>query len=380
MCNFRDAITIKHLDETHIQYIENFKRNRLPKIVINWKTSNNSSMIKDEDFFGPVYCFDPTLFEFTPGDRFQMAEIATYVKECTLKTPNYFKNAALTTNQIEENVPVSISSSSIISNEIQSIIPTRTHYFLNMLMLAANQNASRKKEGYRYDSRIKKYASYLRMIAGPLAYETIQKNLPCSLPALTSTNRYIQKSNCQVIEGVLRCKELLQFLNERNLEKVVVISEDATRIVGQVQYNGKTNEITGFVLPINRKNGMPKPFSFPARNVDEIMQYFDHDQSISPLVNVVMAQPVGNSPPFCLLLYGTDNKYTNDDVCKRWTYIKHELRKLGIYAIAFSSDSDPRYNTAMRKLSNLGKISKWFGESWFSLGERSHNEPADFSL
>lgn len=212
------------------------------------------------------------------------------------------------------------------------------------------------------------------MIAGPLAYETLQKNLPYSLPSLSSTNRYIQKTNCRIIEGVLRCEELLQFLNERKLEKVVTMSEDATRIVGRVQYDSKTNQITRFVLPLNSTNGLPVPFSFPARNVTEIMQHFDNEHNISPFVNAIIAQPIGNEPPFCLMIYGSDNKYTSTDVCNRWIFIKSELKKIGVSIIAISTDSDPKYNTAMRKLSQLGKESKWFGSDWFSLGERSNEK------
>lgn len=98
---------------------------------------------------------------------------------------------------------------------------TRTHYFLNKLLIAANRNASRKSGGYRYDDDVRSFASYFRMLAGPLAYDTIQRNLPCALPALSSTNRYLQKSNCKVIGGILRCPELLSYLEKRSLEKVV---------------------------------------------------------------------------------------------------------------------------------------------------------------
>lgn len=375
MCNFRDALTIKHINETHIEYVQNFIRNRLPKILLHWKSLNNSSVIKDEDFFGVAYCFDHTSFEFSPGDRIQITTIAAHVNKITLETPNYFENIESNENSDVEKPSFNSYSNFTAENETQSNVPSRTHFFLNKLMSAANQNVNRKKGGYRYDNSVKKYASYLRMIAGPLAYETIQKNLPCSLPSLSSTNRYIQKSNCRITEGVLRSEELLNFLNERKLEKAVTLSEDATRIVGQVQYNVKTNQITGFVLPINNKNGMPVPFSYPARSADEIMEYFDREHSVSPLVNAIMAQPIGNGPPFCLMIYGSDNKFTSDDVCKRWKFIINELKQLNIYVIAFSSDSDPRYNTAMRKLSQLGKKSKWFGSNWFSFGGKRKKTP-----
>lgn len=127
------------------------------------------------------------------------------------------------------------------------------------------------------------------MITGPLAYETIQRNLPTALPSLSSTNRYIRKMNSRVIEGVLRCNELQLFLEQRKLPKVVSLSEDATRIIGRIQYDRKTNQLIGFAQPIDRKNGMPVPFTFPARDVSEIMQYFNGNYNESPFVNVITA-------------------------------------------------------------------------------------------
>lgn len=206
---------------------------------------------------------------------------------------------------------------------------TQTHFFLNKLISAADRNATRKSGGYRYDKDIKSYVLNLRTLSGPLAYETLQKNLPLALPSLSSTNRYLSNFHSRPIEAILRSYELNIFLEERELEKVISLSEDATRIVGRLQYDSKSNQITGFVLPLHKTNGLPVPFSFPARDVSEIMQYFDEEHPISSNVNVIMAQSIGKktSPAFCLLIFGSDNKYTYKDVCNRWEFIVHELKK-----------------------------------------------------
>lgn len=152
--------------------------------------------------------------------------------------------------------------------------------------------------------------------------------MPLALPSLPSTNRYLT-IHYKPIEGILRSKELNIFLEERELKKVVSLSEDATRVVGRLQYDSNTNQISGFVLPLHKTNGLPVPFSFPARDTTEIMQYFDEHHPISSNVNVIMAQPIGKktSPAFCLLIFGSDNKYTYKDVCNRWEFIIHELKK-----------------------------------------------------
>lgn len=248
-------------------------------------------------------------------------------------------------------------------NEIQSTIK-HSNYFLDLLQTTANKNSTRKKNGRRYPPDLKRISSYLRMIMGPLAYETIQKNLEYSLPSLSATNRYIKSANCHIIEGVLRCDELAIYLNERDLPPVVILSEDATRIIGRPQYDSRTNQIVGFTLPLNKSNGMPIPYSFPARNFSEIQKHFTGQNNVANFLNIVMAQSVADCQPFCLIAYGSDNCYSAHNVRNRWQYIVTELLKVNIRVLCISSDSDPRYNGAMRELSNLGsetdKKYKWF--------------------
>lgn len=84
-----------------------------------------------------------------------------------------------------------------------------------------------------------------------------------------------------------------------------------------------------------------------------------------------MAQPLAKVPPFSLLLYGSDNKYSAEDVKKRWLYVKAELNKLNIKVLTISSDSDPKYNSAMRNLSMLGcKINDFPNNDYFACGDR----------
>lgn len=73
-----------------------------------------------------------------------------------------------------------------------------------------------------------------------------------------------------------------------------------------------------------------------------------------------MAQPLAKCPPFCLLLYSTDSKYTAEAVMNRWNFIEDELAKASIKVLSFSSDSDPKNNSGMRKRSLLGHASSIF--------------------
>lgn len=331
---------------------------------------NSDKKLQETDMvntFGEVYYTCPNEFEFLPGDRKMIGIVVNHVQQIFNDKGVKEGIAHFHQNDSSKGDP---NKKDLSSSVDLSIDAKRTHYFLEQLVLAAKRNESHKKEGYRYELNIKLFATYYRMIAGPLAYETLQKNLSCSLPSLPSTNRYI-RSGFQMIEGVPRFNELLVYLNDRKLPLMVSISEDATRVVGKIQYDSKTNQLVGFTLPLDKSTGMPISLYFKARNIHEILEHFSADNAISSLVNVVMAQPLGDAQPFCLMMFGSDNKYSVQDVSNRWQYITRELGKLNIQTLTISSDSDPRYNGAMKKLSNLGHTSSCISFDWFCAGARN---------
>lgn len=73
--------------------------------------------------------------------------------------------------------------------------------------------------------------------------------------------RCINNNKSRVIEGILRCKDLSDFLDSHNTKKSVWISEDATAVISEYRYDPMTNQIIGIVLPLN-KNGSPIPFRY----------------------------------------------------------------------------------------------------------------------
>lgn len=339
---------------------------------------------KDEydpiDLFGHFYATDPTSFQFLPGERQLIKSISIHVMRKIDEggennNIDYFRKNECIDNGVKPKMKK--KNQQEIAKETMAN-KSLTHFFLGRLIDTANANSKKRKNGYRYDVDIRRFATYLRMIVGPLGYETIQRNLECAIPSLPTTNRYVQKSSCHVTEGVLRCRELLLYLNERNAPLVVSLSEDATRIVGRPQYDSKTNQIIGFVPPLDIKNRMPVPYAYPARTADEMISHFSNKNPIASNVNVIMAQPIGPDyiAPFCLLLFGSDDAYTSIDVQSRWVFIINELNKLNIRVLAVASDSDPKYNSSMKKLSGLGCQSNLFknmcpNTDWFKCGTLS---------
>ena len=160
-------------------------------------------------------------------------------------------------------------------------------------------------------------------------------------------SKYLQENEQKIVEGELRCDQLKSYLRERNLPSTVWISKDATRITGKIQYDLSTNQLIGLVLPFN-KYGMSISYSFLARSAKEIKFHFNEERTAS-LIYVIMAQPIAkHTGPFSLSLFGTDNKFTSEDIIARWKFILKELVKFGINLFGFSSDGDLRLLKAMR--------------------------------
>lgn len=293
--------------------VEKFVRERLLTVLKSKKDfrATESFMI---EFFGEHFASCPNEFKFQIGDKKLIRLIISHVKSVV--------DIVRFESHSKKRQPLSDDAA-------------RTYYFLQKLKATADQNSTRERGGYRFDEETKKFATYLRMISGKLTYNTLQKNLKCALPSLPSINRYIYSSNCRIFEGIPRIDELFVYLTSRNLPLAVSLSEDATRIVGRIQYDSITNQLIGFSVPINNKSGMPIPFAFPARNADEILSHFSSQNSPSLHLNVMMAQPLCDVPPFCLLIYGCDNKYTTRQVINRWNYIVEKLNEKKLKSCQF---------------------------------------------
>lgn len=243
--------------------------------------------------------------------------------------------------------------------------------FLLESLSCFNQNIVRFKQGYRYTEELKLYCAYNRMLSGKLAYETLKANTQHALPSERAVSRHIAQVQSTAVEGVLRADELLQYLTDLKLPKFVALSEDATRITNRPQYDPQTNQIVGFVLPLG-KNGMPCAKSYMAKSAAEIEQCFYNtdtrkEKTLASSVNVVMAQPlVAGIPAFCLLVFGSNAKYTTKNIQERWQFIADELKKRDIKVVTFASDSDPKFNAVMKYHVNLGRSGTNGFPDWFN--------------
>lgn len=136
---------------------------------------------------------------------------------------------------------------------------------------------------------------------------------------------YISEKKQCILEGELRAQSLSEHLKQFDAPNEVWISEDGTSIVAKAEYDARTNQIIGLVLPLD-SNGMPITFTFMARSADEIETNMENQ--LSSLVYIVMAHSLKeNVPPFLLQIYGTNNRFTTLNVLDRWKHTKIELAK-----------------------------------------------------
>lgn len=138
--------------------------------------------------------------------------------------------------------------------------------------------------------------------------------------------KHIQKDKEEIIEGKLRCEQLVKHLERTKAPKAVFLCEDASGLVSKIVYDSATDQLIGLVLPLDTKTGIPKSFSFRAESPEMIRRYMDLPKS--KLVYVVAVKPLEeNSVPFILQIFGTNNVFTSQDVLNRWKFTESELKK-----------------------------------------------------
>lgn len=358
-CGYTNYAAYENFNDEDVKFIENFVRCDLLDIL-HRKFEKQNAILDQKykaNFFG-CYVADVGNFRFSPDESKMIKDIiaaATNTNELDeLQKKQILDNWKAANNcYFDKHDP---DSGMVQRSEV--VAPTDSINILTKLLSNARINSNRSKHGYRYDDHSKRFGVFLRTVGGPSAYKTLRANLVGSIPSIEATNKYIYRSHNKIIEGVLRADELVSYLKDRKLPLCVSLSEDATAIENRVQYDSHSNQLVGFVLPIDEKTGMPQPYMYPARNAAEMVRYFSNGTPISTVVNTIMAQPIGSAAPFCLLIFGSNNKYTSNNVSNRWKYVTNELTKLGVRVITVSSDSDPKFNTAMRTNSKLGCLSQ----------------------
>lgn len=173
----------------------------------------------------------------------------------------------------------------------------------------------------------------------------------------------IHKEKTVVIEGKLRCAELkdhlLKYKSANNsTDMAVFLSEDASGIVARLKYDGKTDQIVGLLLPMDK--GMPISMSFTPSKEEEIENLMKMEKST--LVYIMVVQPLTPSTPsFILQIFGTNNKFTTIDVLDRWAHVSQELER---YKVEYTNQMSSTLAITFRLSRARSRISIYQIEKW----------------
>lgn len=218
-------------------------------------------------------------------------------------------------------------------------------------------NLTRSKNCFRYKEAVKDFATSLYILGGRNAYEFVRLNIPGSLPNIISLRPSLSSSKYHFIEGEFQYEHLKDFIKPFD-SKYAFCGEDCTSVIPKICYDTRSNCFVGFTLPL--KNGFPSSRYFSTNSMTELEQW--HEQiDKSTLLNVHVVQALCSldqapPPPFLLAAYGTNCKYTAQDILKRWSTIFDICMNQNIRILGFSTDCDPRSMKAMRD--SMGFFSK----------------------
>lgn len=80
MYGYRDALTIKTIDDKIISEVENFVKNDLEGYLAEFEQSSPKERYDRATFFGNYYASKPSSFKLAPGEKAQIREMVAHVK------------------------------------------------------------------------------------------------------------------------------------------------------------------------------------------------------------------------------------------------------------------------------------------------------------
>lgn len=290
---------------------------------------------------------------------------------------NYYKTVDQINKYINENNIFNESLEDLKNNmppweeiSVETFIKkTNTSTLLKSICNSALRNSNfASSNANRYDESLKKFCVFLYFVGGRLLYETLQSNLTNSLPSISSLNRFISTQKQNIVEGEYRFKELKEFLLERNLPLCIWVSEDATRLASKIEYDLISNKIVGFVLPFS--NGVANVNAYLATSANTIGEFFQKNDKAN-YAYVIMAKSLQDtSSAFCLSIFGTNNKFTSEDVINRWNIMQKLASEVGIKILGFSSDGDTRLLKAMQTSAYSQQSSQYYIQDTVHIGTK----------
>lgn len=245
------------------------------------------------------------------------------------------------------------------SIEVEKLPP-----FLKKLAENCSKNANKHKKAYRYDDFIKETALLFYLLAGKLSYELFAPNL--GFPSRATITKRLQNEP-SIEEGVLQFDMIEKEIRENNLPRVLVFGDDDTKIIDQLSYDIKHDEIIGLQLPMD-DNGMPIPHSFKFVSIRAAQEYLRKHRKTSYLKLIACRSLHPNGKVYPVLIYGTNGGEKAETIVVRNKYIFGQAKSRDLLAVGYASDGLSPQLRSMQMVSgipnldsNCPEIHKW----WF---------------
>lgn len=162
---------------------------------------------------------------------------------------------------------------------------------------------------------LKDFCTYTYLKGGPSCYEGLSLN--SVIPSAVTCRREIHEN--EVLEiGKFYIDEFLMYLEGQEITcSDVIIAEDATRLMGRVEFCAKTNQLYGLLPDINESLGLPKKNFFKFENPSQVYNYLKN-YKVAPYLQIITAKPMifGKKKKIKLNLIQIDFEYISRRSCK----------------------------------------------------------------
>ena len=145
---------------------------------------------------------------------------------------------------------------------------------LTRMMRQAVKQFGKKPKGLRHDDVVlEHFCINVWILGGRRIYEIFYSNFVGIFPSPSTIQDRLRTFDLPSQDGI-NFSAVVEYLKTNNAPPIVVLSADATGVLGCVDYHEKTNSLVGFSAPLN-DNGFPDLEVFIARTAEDIVKQFN---------------------------------------------------------------------------------------------------------
>jgi hypothetical protein len=205
-------------------------------------------------------------FKLQEGEKSEIKGIFDILENISIEQ---FNRAGDDINEFTKEVEKKIREDPSKMDVIRATLLSKDQEIFNKMLNETASTYKRGSQGNEFSDAFKKFCSYLYVKMGRGAYKILELN--ASIPSISTCVKNIQKKYKGIEVGKIYAKELREFLERNNLEKIVCISEDATRLKPYLKYDSKLQELSGLVLP-HSLSGLPNNKDQKIETPEDIMR------------------------------------------------------------------------------------------------------------